>query len=56
MIPAKAESVDLGSFIQKILKFESSVADVFVLVGGICHFLAVIWHVLPVRPEIAIAG
>jgi hemolysin III len=34
----------------KRLTFGHAIWHVFVLVGGICHFLAVIWHVLPVSP------
>jgi len=31
------------------LSFNHAIWHFFVLAGGICHFLAVIWHVLPVR-------
>ena len=28
----------------------------FVLAGGICHFLAVVWYVLPVLPAVPVSG
>ena len=31
-------------------KFSHAVWHVFVLAGGLCHYLAVVWHVLPVPP------
>ena len=31
----------------KRISYSHAIWHVFVLVGGICHFLAVIWHVLP---------
>jgi hemolysin III len=43
-------------YASKRLVFSHAIWHVFVLIGGICHFLAVIWHVLPVQPEIALAG
>jgi hemolysin III len=36
--------------------FNHAIWHVFVLVGGICHFLAVIWYVLPVRQGLPISG
>lgn len=38
------------------LVFNHAIWHVFVLVGGICHFLAVIWYVLPMRQGIPITG
>ena len=43
-------------YASKRLVFSHAIWHVFVLIGGICHFLAVIWHVLPPQPEFAIAG
>ena len=40
----------------KRLTFGHAIWHVFVLVGGICHFLAVIWHVLPVSPVLPASG
>ena len=31
------------------LPFNHTIWHLFVLIGGVCHFLAVIWHVLPVH-------
>jgi hemolysin III len=49
-------TVGAAFYASKRMVFSHAIWHVFVLVGGICHFLAVIWHVLPVRPEIALAG
>ena len=38
------------------LVFNHAIWHVFVLVGGICHFLAVIWYVLPVQPGLPISS
>jgi hemolysin III len=38
------------------LAFNHAIWHVFVLVGGICHFLAVIWYVLPLRQGLPISG
>ncbi len=40
----------------KRMVFSHAIWHVFVLVGGICHFLAVIWHVLPVSQGLQVAG
>ncbi|NNC77305.1 MAG: hemolysin III family protein [Woeseiaceae bacterium] len=36
--------------------FNHAIWHVFVLAGGVCHYLAVIWYVLPLNPGIAISG
>ena len=43
-------------YASKRLVFNHAIWHVFVLVGGVCHFLAVIWHVLPVSPSLPISG
>lgn len=40
----------------KRLTFNHAIWHLFVLAGGICHFLAVIWYVLPARQMVAITG
>ena len=49
-------TIGAAFYAAKRLAFSHAIWHVFVLLGGICHFLAVIWHVLPVSPELAIAG
>lgn len=44
-----AYTVGAAFYASKRLVFSHAIWHVFVLVGGICHFLAVIWYVLPVR-------
>lgn len=34
------------------MSFNHAIWHVFVLVGGVCHFLAVIWYVLPLQPAV----
>jgi hemolysin III len=36
-------------YMAKRLPFNHAIWHLFVLAGGVCHFLAVIWYVLPVR-------
>ena len=36
-------------YMAKRLPFHHAIWHLFVLAGGICHFLAVVWYVLPVR-------
>jgi len=43
-------------YASKRLVFSHAIWHVFVLVGGVCHFLAVVWYVLPVRDGLAISG
>lgn len=51
-----AYTVGAAFYASKQLVFSHAIWHVFVLVGGICHFLAVIWYVLPVRQGLAISG
>jgi hemolysin III len=43
-------------FSAKRLRFNHAIWHFFVLVGGICHFLAVVWYVLPVRQTLLTSG
>jgi hemolysin III len=43
-------------YASKRLVFSHAIWHVFVLVGGVCHFLAIVWYVLPVRQGLAISG
>lgn len=43
-------------YASKRLDFSHAIWHVFVLVGGVCHFLAVVWYVLPVREGLPISG
>jgi hemolysin III len=43
-------------FTAKRLRFNHAIWHFFVLVGGICHFLAVVWYVLPVRQVLLTSG
>jgi hemolysin III len=36
--------------------YNHTIWHLFVLAGGVCHFLAVAWYVLPVRDGLAVAG
>jgi hemolysin III len=36
-------------YMAKRLPFHHAIWHLFVLAGGVCHFLAVVWYVLPVR-------
>ena len=38
-------------YVRKHMLFSHAIWHVFVLGGGVCHFLAVIWHVLPVGTQ-----
>jgi hemolysin III len=40
----------------KRLSFNHAIWHLFVLAGGACHFLAVVWYVLPVRQALPISG
>ncbi len=42
-------SVGAAFYAAKQMKFHHVIWHVFVLAGAVCHFLAVIWYVLPVR-------
>ena len=49
-------TVGAAFYAAKRINFGHAIWHVFVLLGGICHFLAVIWHVLPVSPSLATVG
>lgn len=49
-------TIGAAFYAAKRLAFGHAIWHVFVLLGGICHFLAVIWHVLPVSPVVAVTG
>ena len=49
-------TIGAAFYASKRLAFGHAIWHVFVLVGGICHFFAVIWHVLPVSPVPAVTG
>lgn len=36
-------------YLRKSMLYSHAIWHVFVLIGGICHFLAVVWYVLPVK-------
>ncbi len=38
------------------ISFNHAIWHVFVLAGGVCHFLAVVWYVLPLRQGVPIAS
>jgi hemolysin III len=40
-------SIGAGFYAAKKLPYHHAIWHVFVLIGGVCHFLAVIWYVLP---------
>jgi hemolysin III len=40
----------------KRLHFSHSIWHLFVLAGAVCHFLAVVWYVLPVRQVVPTSG
>ena len=43
-------------YLRKSMLYSHAIWHVFVLIGGICHFLAVIWYVLPTDSMAPIAG
>jgi len=49
-------TIGAGFYAAKRVAFGHAIWHIFVLLGGICHFLAVIWHVLPVSPAIPVTG
>jgi len=49
-------TVGAGFYASKRLVFSHAIWHVFVLVGGLCHFLAIVWYVLPVRQALASSG
>ena len=49
-------TIGAGFYAAKRLAFGHAIWHVFVLLGGICHFLAVIWHVRPVSPLTPVTG
>lgn len=42
-------TVGVAFYMAKKLTYSHAIWHLFVLAGGICHFLAVVWYVLPVR-------
>lgn len=44
-------TVGAGFYARQQMMFSHAIWHGFVLIGGICHFLAVIWYVLPVKPQ-----
>lgn len=49
-------TVGAAFYMAKGLPFNHVIWHLFVLGGGVCHFLAVVWYVLPVVPPITVAG
>jgi hemolysin III len=49
-------TIGAAFYASKRLVFSHAIWHVFVLVGGLCHFLAIVWYVLPVREGLAISG
>ena len=49
-------TIGAAFYASKRIAFGHAIWHVFVLLGGICHFLAVIWHVLPVSPVLPVTG
>ena len=49
-------TIGAAFYAAKRMTFGHAIWHVFVLLGGICHFLAVIWHVLPVSPALPVSG
>ena len=49
-------TIGAAFYAAKRIAFGHAIWHVFVLLGGICHFLAVIWHVLPVSPVLPVTG
>ncbi len=43
-------------YMAKRLYFSHAIWHLFVLAGGVCHFLAVVWYVLPVRQALPTSG
>ena len=43
-------------YMRKSMLYSHAIWHVFVLIGGICHFLAVVWYVLPVQTAAGISG
>jgi hemolysin III len=43
-------------YMAKRLSFNHAIWHFFVLTGGICHFLAVVWYVLPAREVLPTSG
>lgn len=49
-------TVGAAFYAAKRLSFNHAIWHFFVLAGGVCHFLAVIWYVLPVGEVLAAVG
>jgi hemolysin III len=49
-------TVGAAFYASKRIVYSHAIWHVFVLVGGLCHFLAIVWYVLPVRESLAISG
>ena len=43
-------------YMAKRLTYSHAIWHFFVLAGGVCHFLAVVWYVLPVRQALSTSG
>ncbi len=42
-------TIGVAFYVRKHVVYSHAIWHLFVLAGGLCHFLAVIWHVLPAR-------
>ena len=51
-----AYTVGAVFYAAKRLPFNHAIWHLFVLAGGICHFLAVVWYVLPLTPPVVTTG
>ena len=43
-------------YMAKQLSFSHAIWHLFVLAGGVCHFLAVVWYVLPLGQILPTSG
>jgi len=49
-------TVGAAFYMAKRLTYSHAIWHFFVLAGGVCHFLAVVWYVLPVRQALSTSG
>jgi hemolysin III len=49
-------TVGAAFYAAKRVSFSHAIWHFFVLAGGVCHFLAVIWYVLPIQNTLAATG
>ncbi len=49
-------TVGAAFYAAKRVSFSHAIWHFFVLAGGVCHFLAVIWYVLPIQEVLAATG